>query len=139
MTYIDKAAFTQTSNFIEKDTYRKLKALCPNIAELGQGEFTTYKIKGKNTDDLTIGYYEKTGKQQAIYEIYSKHEDTKMFTKIEVNHKEKTANAIVFEKIRNGKKQMIDATKEPEDKLKNLLYSLTTKGYKPENVQSLTM
>lgn len=135
MTFLEKASINTISNQIDKEAYKKLLRLCPNLHSLKEEEFTEYKVKGKPTTDLAIGCKE-ISKDNSLYEISSLHEGTRVFTTLEICSKTKTANAISFEKRRDGIVQIIDAQETDPKKLNNLLYNLIGKGYKPTVIQT---
>lgn len=138
MSFLEKVTINaRPTNIAEIESYKKLLKLCPTLAKLESGEFTEFTAKGKKTADLAIGC--KTPENSeflGLYEISSLHEGTRIFTTIEVSHKAKTANAIVFEKLRDNERKFVDAKETDPNKLSNLLSNLSRKGYKQENIQA---
>lgn len=95
VSQIAEAPNQKKGNSLDNLAYDNLKKLCPDIAKLKEGEFLILKTKSKTALDVSIGCkHPEKGEFSGIYEIYSIHQDTKVFTTVDISHKNKTAFAI---------------------------------------------
>ncbi|MBL7815676.1 MAG: hypothetical protein JNL70_11725 [Saprospiraceae bacterium] len=124
-----------TATSIDAQTYKNLIKLCPNLAKLTEGEFMILATKNKTAPEIVIGCKSReTEAFAAIYEIQSIHNDTKIYTSVEVSHEDKSASVMLYETIRNGRKTLTEPTTEGQfQDLLNMLNNLDRKGYKPKD------
>jgi hypothetical protein len=115
--------------------YENILRISPDLKSLDEGSFIILKTKSKESFEATIGCKKtESGKFPGIYEIVSHYDNKKIFTTVEISHKEKTAAALMHEVYEiDGPKTTTFEDNEAPQRFNDIVRTLAMKGYQQEN------